>query len=133
MGDRTGIQWTDSTWNPVRGCSRVSPGCERCYAEAMAGRFCGPGQPYHGLVKLNGGRGAGKRAKWTGVVRLTPLTQRRWGRRFGWTGAPPLQTEIDPAKVRRKRDPGRCFRRAGWREIDRRRGLVILEAPELDA
>jgi protein gp37 len=56
----------------VRGCSRVSPGCEHCYAETMAGRFCGPGQPYEGLVKLNGGRGAGKRAKWTGVVRMVP-------------------------------------------------------------
>jgi protein gp37 len=72
MGDRTGIQWTDATWNPVRGCSRVSPGCEHCYAETMAGRFCGPGQPYEGLVKLNGGRGAGKRSKWTGVVRMVP-------------------------------------------------------------
>lgn len=35
-----GISWTDHTWNPIRGCSRVSPGCENCYAEAAAGRFC---------------------------------------------------------------------------------------------
>lgn len=33
-----GIAWTDQTWNPVRGCSRVSPGCENCYAERTAAR-----------------------------------------------------------------------------------------------
>ena len=41
----------------------------------------------------------------------------------------PLQTEVDPSKTRRKRDPGRCFLRAGWRLVGERRGLVILEAP----
>lgn len=38
MGD-TMIRWTDKTWNPVTGCSRVSPGCEHCYAEALSLRF----------------------------------------------------------------------------------------------
>jgi protein gp37 len=33
MGETTGIQWTDSTWNPVTGCTRVSPGCDHCYIE----------------------------------------------------------------------------------------------------
>ena len=36
---KTGIQWTDATWNPVTGCSRVSPGCDHCYAEALAKRL----------------------------------------------------------------------------------------------
>lgn len=35
MGDMTGISWTDSTWNPVTGCTKVSPGCAHCYAEAL--------------------------------------------------------------------------------------------------
>lgn len=35
------IEWTDSTWNPVRGCSKVSPGCKHCYAETLAERFRG--------------------------------------------------------------------------------------------
>lgn len=39
MADRTGIEWTDATWNPVVGCSIVSPGCTNCYAMAMAGRI----------------------------------------------------------------------------------------------
>jgi len=46
MGTRTGISWTDSTWNPLRGCSRVSEGCRNCYAEKMAYRFSGAGKPY---------------------------------------------------------------------------------------
>lgn len=39
----TNIEWADWTWNPVRGCSRISPGCTNCYAEAMAARFSGDG------------------------------------------------------------------------------------------
>lgn len=41
------IEWTDSTWNPVRGCSKVSPGCKHCYAETFAERFRGvKGHPF---------------------------------------------------------------------------------------
>ena len=36
MSDHTGIEWTDATWNPVTGCSHVSPGCEHCYAEMLS-------------------------------------------------------------------------------------------------
>ena len=39
MSSKTGIEWTDSTWNPFIGCSRVSEGCRHCYAERLAGRF----------------------------------------------------------------------------------------------
>lgn len=60
-----GIAWTDQTWNPIRGCSRVSEGCRNCYAEIIAARFNKPGQPYDGLaVTLHG------KAHWTGTVRL---------------------------------------------------------------
>lgn len=67
MGDRTGIEWTDATWNPLRGCSRVSDGCRHCYAETVAHRFGGPGLPYEGLTSLVNGRPA-----WTGEVRMIP-------------------------------------------------------------
>jgi hypothetical protein len=41
------IEWTDETWNPVTGCTKVSPGCDRCYAERFAERFRGTiGSPY---------------------------------------------------------------------------------------
>lgn len=46
------IEWCDATWNPTRGCSRVSEGCRNCYAERVAARFSGPGQPYEGLVSV---------------------------------------------------------------------------------
>lgn len=41
MSDNTGIEWTDATWNPVTGCTKVSPGCDHCYAETVAHRFDG--------------------------------------------------------------------------------------------
>jgi len=47
MADRSNIEWTDATWNPVRGCVKVSPGCKHCYAETFAERFRGVvGHPY---------------------------------------------------------------------------------------
>ncbi len=43
----TKIEWTDKVWNPVRGCTKISPGCKHCYAETFAERFRGvPGHPY---------------------------------------------------------------------------------------
>ncbi|RKG98198.1 phage Gp37/Gp68 family protein [Corallococcus sp. CA053C] len=47
MADNSKIEWTDATWNPVRGCVKLSPGCKHCYAETFAERFRGvPGHPY---------------------------------------------------------------------------------------
>lgn len=47
MSDRSAIEWTQATWNPVTGCSKVSPGCAHCYAETFAERWRGvPGHPY---------------------------------------------------------------------------------------
>lgn len=64
----TKIEWTDSTWNPIRGCSRVSEGCRHCYAESVAARFSGPDQPYEGLAKMLDGQ-----PRWTGVLRPAPM------------------------------------------------------------
>ncbi len=47
MSEKSSIEWTDSTWNPVTGCTKVSPGCRHCYAETFAERWRGiPGHPY---------------------------------------------------------------------------------------
>lgn len=57
------IEWTDRTWNPIVGCSRVSPGCEHCYAERFVHRELAP--QHRGLTVL------GKQGpRWTGEVRL---------------------------------------------------------------
>lgn len=47
MSDRSAIEWTEATWNPVTGCTKVSAGCDHCYAETFAERWRGiPGHPY---------------------------------------------------------------------------------------
>jgi len=47
VGKESKIEWTDATWNPVTGCTKVSPGCTNCYAETFAERWRGtPGHPY---------------------------------------------------------------------------------------
>ena len=67
MSATTTIEWTDKSWNPVRGCDLVSAGCTNCYAMHFAHRFSGEGQPYEGLTRL-GPRGP----VWTGKVRQVP-------------------------------------------------------------
>ena len=59
------IEWTDRVWNPTRGCERVSPECENCYAERYAARFNQAGQPFEGLAQFTP---SGPR--WTRVVRM---------------------------------------------------------------
>ena len=47
MSQISTIEWTDATWNPVRGCTKISPGCKHCYAQTFAERFRGvPNHPY---------------------------------------------------------------------------------------
>ncbi len=65
MGTSTAIEWTDATWNPVRGCTRISEGCRNCYAERVAARFSKPGQPFHGFAEM---KDVGPR--WTGKMAL---------------------------------------------------------------
>jgi protein gp37 len=45
MGDKSAIEWTDATWNPVTGCTKISPGCKHCYAERLAVRLQAMGNP----------------------------------------------------------------------------------------
>ena len=76
MSATSSIEWTDRTWNPVRGCSVVSPGCVNCYAMKQAHRFSGKGKAYEGLTKLTS---AGP--QWTGKIRLVEealAEPRRW-------------------------------------------------------
>lgn len=45
MSVNSAIEWTESTWNPITGCTKISPGCKHCYAERMARRLQAMGQP----------------------------------------------------------------------------------------
>jgi hypothetical protein len=67
------------------------------------------------------------------IREATNLTFSFWERRYGRLPGVPLRTEVDPRKTKRKRDPGRCFIRAGWIRVGESRGLVILQAPGEEA
>jgi len=72
MSDKTRIEWADATWNPVIGCTKVSPGCDNCYAIGSTARVAGTAEAYEGLTA--GG-------EWTNIVRCLPDRldkPRRW-------------------------------------------------------
>ena len=53
MAEKSGIEWTDATWNPVTGCTKISPGCKNCYAERLAVRLRAMGAArYRNAFKL---------------------------------------------------------------------------------
>lgn len=68
----TSIEWTDATWNPVAGCTVISPGCTNCYAMRMAARLEAMSvAKYSGLT-----RKSGRRSVWTGKVTLDKVARR---------------------------------------------------------
>lgn len=81
MGDKSAIEWTEATWNPTVGCSRISSGCQNCYAEVTAHRGLAP--QHRGLTKMVNGH-----PTWTGEIRFVesalhhPLRWRRPRRVF---------------------------------------------------
>lgn len=81
MAENSSIEWTDTTWNPILGCSRVSPGCDRCYAITQARIRAGNPHPrvsgaFEGLTDRIDGR-----IDWTGQVNLRP---ERLAQPLGW-------------------------------------------------
>eukprot|EP01037_Dinobryon_pediforme_P021009 gene21009-21763_t len=73
MADKTGTEWTDSTWNPIAGCSLVSPGCTNCYAMRQAARIVAMAE---GAGKTTHYAGTVRQVKdspvWTGEVHVAP-------------------------------------------------------------
>lgn len=70
MTATTSISWTDATWNPIGGCTRVHSGCTNCYAGIMAARFSDPGQWGHGLAHRIKAADGTTQYRWTGNVQL---------------------------------------------------------------
>lgn len=80
MGDKSGIEWTDATWNPLAGCTPVSAGCRNCYAAGMALRLEAMGQAKYAGTARRAGDG---RAVFTGKINLDEAAldiPRRWKR-----------------------------------------------------
>lgn len=100
MGENSAIEWTDATWNPVRGCSRVSEGCRNCYAEQIAARFSGRGQPFHGFASRTAAGG-----RWTGRVEVIdsklkePLKWKKPRRIFVNSMSDLFHPELTPAEI----------------------------------
>lgn len=65
MSANTRIEWTDATWNPVTGCTRISPGCQHCYAERLTATRLAHQERYRGLAVMQKGE-----ARWSNEVRL---------------------------------------------------------------
>jgi protein gp37 len=107
------IEWTEATWNPIAGCTIVSPGCTNCYAMRMAARLQAMGMAkYAGTT-----RKSGKRHVWTGRVNVdkaaiaAPLTWRKPQRIFVNSMSDLFQEKADEAIVR---DVWRVMERAHW-------------------
>lgn len=76
MAEKSKIEWTESTWNPITGCTKISEGCQHCYAERMTRRLHAMGHPLNDKLKsLIADFVKGKRDK-------EPLFKSMWGRRY---------------------------------------------------
>lgn len=79
MASQSAIEWTDATWNPVTGCTRVSPGCQHCYAERLSYRFAKvAGSKFEGTAS---NCSVGSKPRWTGKV---ICHERELGVPLGW-------------------------------------------------
>lgn len=72
MASRSSIEWTNTTWNPVVGCRKVSAGCAHCYAEKMAARQAGMARHHPGGVVRDHYLAVMKGGRWNGRVELVP-------------------------------------------------------------
>src|SRR3990167_7231005 len=99
VASKTDIEWTDFSWNVLRGCSRISEGCRNCYAEVVANRFKEPGLPYEGLITKTG--------QWNGQVRVIeklmdqPLRWRKPRRIFVNSMSDIFHENVDDYTIRR--------------------------------
>jgi protein gp37 len=97
------IEWTDATWNPIAGCSIVSPGCSNCYAMRMAARLQAMGMEKYARTT----RKSGRRHVWTGQVNIdrsqidAPLKWRKSKRIFVNSMSDLFQQAIDVSFVKR--------------------------------
>ena len=118
------IEWTEATWNPIAGCSILSPGCTNCYAMRMASRLQAMGMTkYAGTT-----RKSGKRHVWTGRINIdehalaAPLAWKKPQRIFVNSMSDLFQDKADVAVIRQI---WRVMERAHWHSFQ-----VLTKRPE---
>jgi protein gp37 len=121
----TEIEWTEATWNPVAGCTMVSPGCTNCYAQRMAARLQAMGlEKYAGTT-----RKSGKRHVWTGRVNIdaaalgTPISWKKPKRIFVNSMSDLFQEAIDGRFVEHV---WRVMQEASWHSFQ-----ILTKRPDL--
>lgn len=82
MADKSKIEWTDATWNPIGGCSIASPGCNNCYAQQLAGTRLKTHPLYAGTTTLQKGR-----PLFNGHLTAAPFESPVWQWPLRWRGA----------------------------------------------
>lgn len=126
MSAHSNIEWTDSTWNPVRGCTKISAGCKHCYAETFAERWRGiPGHPYEQGFEL----------RLAPHKLLDPLRWRRSRRVFVNSMSDLFHEKVEDAYIESVLN---VMRLADWhiyqvltKRADRMRSLLTPEHPDL--
>ncbi|MGH7870344.1 MAG: DUF5131 family protein [Candidatus Dormibacteraceae bacterium] len=128
MGQASTIEWTDSTWNPIVGCRKVSAGCAHCYAERMAKRLAAMAS-----ADIDTGRNAGKKAaylqvinkfgRWNGDVFLDYMSvdePLRWHAPRGCSGrSPPSRHARERCTDARPNASDRSSSSSSWSKLDR--------------
>lgn len=133
-----------------RADQRIAALADRHYSRQTVGseKFAPPGEGIFLVARDGGAAWVAVRNRFAGVTRFRNTLFRNegaglssallveavdilrvwWPAHYGYAPGEPLQTEVDPAKTRRKRDPGRCYRRAGWHHTDTDRdGRLVFE------
>ena len=124
MSDNSDIEWTEATWNPVAGCTIVSPGCTNCYAMRMAARLQAMGVAKYASTT----RKSGRRHVWTGKVNIdsnalsAPLAWKKPQRIFVNSMSDLFQEKADETFIRQV---WRVMERAHWHSFQ-----ILTKRPE---
>lgn len=120
MGETTGIEWTDHTFNPWIGCTKVSPGCTKCYAETFSKRFFGPlwgpGAPRHEV----------REDAWRKLSRWERLAEKAGERRRVFTASLSDVFDTAPARNILANDVMARGRERLWKAVAKHQGLDFL-------
>ena len=124
MSSKTRISWTDATWNPTTGCTKVSPGCKNCFAERVAKRLQAMGQPHYAN---------GFKLTLHGDALLLPLRWTKPKRIFVDSMSDLFHEDVPLQFIHRVFDVMRSAPRHQFQILTKRSDRLFLVDPEIDA